>query len=304
MKRPAALILLSAVGGLSGCCHCLKPLPPDTRPLPAAISREEQLDALNRRATELPRIVMHAQSNGIEIDQQVDGKDKHESADGQLILQQHYSSHTADVYVQVKKVAQTLFEAGKNENEWWFAAYGNPPSGAVGPATSQPTLDSHTNVTLRADFIPELLAITEISPTDGELVVMRVDDLAGTNDLLIERPDAEGAVRLQREIVIDRRSGEVRRVSLFSPDGQMVIRAEMDHYEPVRYTGGATPAEGQTPAMPRHILIDCPSAHTRLGLTLERAEVPARLKGHPFETPDWQDLGIKPERVESNPQSS
>jgi hypothetical protein len=145
--------------------------------------------------------------------------------------------------------------------------------------------------------VPELLAITEIEPGDGEVVVMRVDDMRGTNDLMIERLGEDGTARLEREIVVDRRSGEVREVGLFSAEGALVVHAALDHYEPVTYSSGAKSAEGEVPSMPRHIVIDYPSAHARVGLTLERAEVPARIKGKPFETPDWGDLGIVPRKV-------
>jgi len=297
-RIPLALVTALALGS---CCHCLKPTPPDTRPLPPPITMQQQLDDLNRRATELPRLIAHTHNDGIEIWYTQDGKQKHKSADGYLELRQDYATHSAQVYVKAEVLSQVAFEAGKNDKEWWYVSRGGngeKPSGAFGNATGQPQLSEKSGAILRPDLIPPILAITEIEPTDQHTIVMRVDDLRGVNDLLLMRPTADGAAHISREILVDRRSGEVREVGLFNPEGLLIVHATLDNYAPATYTGNAAPLDGQIPSMPHRIHIDYIAQHATVELRIADWQVPPKIRGTPFDTPDWSDYGVTPTFVE------
>jgi hypothetical protein len=121
-----------------------------------------------------------------------------------------------------------------------------------------------------------------------------VDDLRGVNDLLIGHRNTDGSMAVEREIIVDRRSGEVRTVDLFGPGGVLLVHATLDNYVPVTLTGGMKSQDGVVPTMPRRIVIEQPSSHLTVGLTLAGWEMPAVLKGKPFETPNWMEEGITP----------
>ncbi len=292
-------VVVSAVGMLGGCCHCFKPEAPDLRPLPEPISLEEQLQRLNKRAAELPRMIATAQSGGVEIWGQDNGKEVHKSLDGSLRLVQSYENHSANVFVQAKFFDQVVFEAGKNSNGWWYHGYEGKQMGVEGrldgaDAMAEPSVGDGD--IFRADKIPDMLGITEIVPAANERVVMRVDDFRGVNDITVELVEGDGTAHVERDIVVDRRSGEVREVGLYLPDGRMLVHAALSHYAPVSYGEGVKGTEGEIPSMPRQVVILYPQVHFQVQLLLEKVTIPAGIKDAVFATPDWVELGIQVER--------
>ncbi len=297
------LAVMGGVGMLGGCCHCIKPAGIDSRPLPPAISLEQQVQALNARASAMPRFKAVSESGGVEVIYTQDGKLHHDSGEGTLFLAQNYAEHSANVYLVAKALGQQVFSLGKNEKvQWTIQYYGGKPRANVSPVKESGDLLEFGSGSgpeegwriLRADLIPELLAITEIVPSPEETLVMRVDDLRGVNDLLVERMRGDGTAVAEREIIIDRRSGEVREVDLFGGNGALLVHAVLDGYAPVTWKDAKPPQEGTVPTMPRQIVIDQPGTHFRLGLTLASVVVPASLPVAVFDTPDWSEEGIVP----------
>jgi hypothetical protein len=316
MRIIAAVCVGVAGLWLAGCCNCIKPPAVDMRPLPAAISLDEQLQLLNQRASELPRLKAQAESGGVELwyteGAGGTGKAHHESGEGTILLEQNYADHTANVRLIARALGQEIFELGRNAQVEWRIEYDHQPRAWVWPVEGivdlwnapPPSPPQPQNNLLQAGLIPQVLAITEIvaepggagAGGGGGAIAMRVDDLRGVNDLLIEHRRADGSMAVEREILVDRRSGEVREVDLFGPGGVLLIHATMDNYAEVVPTGGggAKPADGVTPTMPRRIVIDQPATHLRIGLTLAGWQMPAQLPAAAFETPDWAEEGITP----------
>jgi hypothetical protein len=288
---------------VAGCCNCIKPPVIDTRPLPPPISLDEQLQMLNRRASELPLLKAKAESGGVELLYTKDGKTHHDSCEGTLLLQQNYADHTANVKLAARALDQDVFVLGRNEQVQWRIDYDHPPHAWVWPAQGRMNLWEMPDASradlnlLKADLIPLVLAITEIVPepgANGGTISMRVDDLRGVNDLLISHRAADGSTVVEREILIDRRSGEVREVDLFGPGGVLLVHATLAGYVPVVLGDGAKSPDGVVPTMPRQIVIDQPATHFRVGLTLAGWQMPAKLSPAAFATPDWTEQGITP----------
>jgi len=296
-RRLAGVILIT--GFIGGCCNCLKPLPPANTALPPPITLEQQLAELNARAAQLPRFKATADSSGVEvIIPDENGKPHHEpAAEGVLLLEQKYATHTANVLLVVRYLDKDIFELGKNEQQWWAIERDKKPAaqtGAVKPVVDFDPDSQETVFPLLADAIPELLGITEIVPNSEQTIYMRVDDERGVNDVAILRPNPDGTATIDREIIVDRRSGEVREVDLYWPDGRLMVRSTLDHYKPVTLAGNAA---ADAPKMPRSIIVDYPAKQSRLGLRLVKVDVPASFPDDQFTPPDWNDEGITPQVV-------
>jgi hypothetical protein len=301
MRIMAATCVGVASVWLAGCCNCIKPPVVDMRPLPPPISLDQQLQLLNQRASELPMLRAKAESGGVELLYTKDGKTHHDSCEGTLLLQQNYADHTANVKLAARALDQDVFVLGRNEQVQWRIDYDHPPRAWVWPAQGQVNLWEMPDASradlnlLKASLIPEVLAITEIVPEPGSATLsMRVDDLRGVNDLLVSHRAADGSLVVEREILVDRRSGEVREVDLFGPGGVLLVHATLAGYVPVLLGDGAKSPDGVVPTMPRQIVIDQPATHFRVGLTLAGWQMPATFSAAAFATPDWNEQGITP----------
>ena len=100
----------------------------------------------------------------------------------------------------------------------------------------------------------------------------------------------------EREILIDRASGQPTDVTLFQPDGQPLVHARLDTYRPVDFDNpGDAPPDGESPLMPHHVILDYPAAKSSIEMNFNDVSVPRKINPAVFETPDWDDLDIKPE---------
>ncbi|HUO07756.1 MAG TPA: hypothetical protein VM008_05625 [Phycisphaerae bacterium] len=310
----SALVMMLAVGG---CCHVIQPPPAPRGDLPAAISIEQQIAKLNARAVLLPRFRAHADDGGVQIIlPNKEGKPETSPAgSGTLLVEQTYATHGAKLLLSVRYELKDIFDLGRNEQVWWAIERGQEQRAWMGPA-ARAGVEREMAATLRegkgADpklfealsaEIPELLGVTEIAPDSGESIVMRVDDERGVNDLIFVRqsaPGSDGTATMEKEIVVDRRTGEVREVDLYLPNGELLARATLSDYQPVRYKagGGVSPPVGEAvPMMPRGVILDYPARRARLGMSLSVVEVPARFSEEAFTVPDWKEEGVVPEVV-------
>ena len=298
-----AAIALAVGGPFAGCCHIIPPLPKPIGGLPAPISMEKQIAELNARAVALPRFQARADDGSVQAIFPENGKPKTLPAgSGKLVLEQTYATHGAKLRLDVRYLAKTIFELGRNDQVWWAVQHGDHPGGYTGPAQHQRVTDVDSDEKLAdgklfellSDVIPDLLAITEITPDSDETIVMKVDDLLGVNDLMIVRAGTGGTGTIEREIIVDRRSGEVRYVILYKPNGEILAMATLSDYRPVTFTDMTPPPGQPVPTMPRSIVLDYPAAQARLGMQLSVVTVPASFPVDPFTPPDWQDEGILP----------
>lgn len=298
-----AAIALAAGASFGGCCHVIQPPPKPIGNLPAPISMEQQIAELNARAVALPRIRAHADDGGVQVVLPENGKPKTSPAgSGTLLLEQTYATHGAKLLLDVNYLGKKIFEVGRNDQVWWAVQYDHP-HGWTGPAQHPPVDDLDKNgdaklFELVADVIPQLLALTEIAPDSNQTIVMKVDDEHGTNDLMIIRTSAFGAATLEREILVDRRTGEVREVILYKPTGEILARATLTDYRPVTYKNVSPPAGQPVPTMPRSLLLDYPAGQARLGMSLSAVEVRSSFSDDAFTPPDWQEERIQPQSVE------
>ena len=299
-----AVMVLAVGGAFGGCCHIIQPPPKPIGGLPAPISMEQQIAELNARAVQLPRIRARSTDGNVQVvyPDEKGNPITSPAGSGILLLQQVYATHGAKLFLSVRAELRDVFNLGRNEQEWWAVQFAGERHAWTGPARRDFVRDPQSRQELfdsLTQAIPELLGVTEIAPDSGEKIVMKVDDEHGVNDLLILRAaDDAGAAMIEREIVVDRRTGEVQEVDLYRPNGQLLARASLSDYRPVTYKGGG-PTEGSTvPMMPRNVILDCPGQQHRQGHRFTAVEVPANFAENQFSLPVWEDLGIKPERVE------
>ncbi len=298
-----AAIALAAGGAFGGCCHIIQPPPKPVGGLPAPISMEQQIAELNARAVALPRFKARAYDGDVQTIFPENGKPKTSPAgSGTLLLEQTYATHGAKLLLQVKYLGKMIFELGRNDQVWWAVQHSDQPGGWTGPAQHQRVADVDSDgklgneklFELLSDVIPDLLAVTEIAPDSDETIVMKVDDLQGVNDLMIVRAGTGGTGTIQREIIVDRRSGEVQKVILYKPNGEILAMATLSDYRPVTFTDMTPPPGQPVPTMPRNIVLDYPAGQARLGMQLSVITVLSTFPADPFTPPDWQDEGISP----------
>jgi hypothetical protein len=284
---------------LGGCCDCRKEqrLIED---VPAPISVEEQVDRLNLRARALPRMSM---SGTVVIRTIEKGKQEQRTAEGQLLFQQRYGEEglkdSGDVFLSGRAFGQEVFRAAKNQEKWWFIVRHETNTAWVGDVSESDKTSAGGNV-MRVDAVLDVLGVTEILPRPGELITMRVNDLDQRNELLIIKINPNGTGWIKREITIDRVTGDVTQVQLYNAKGALLIRAELDKYREITYREGNEIPKGFKPQrFPFDIWITYVAQKASIHFTIEpgKAEVRERLPKAPFEEPDYQEEGLKVERV-------
>jgi hypothetical protein len=290
------IVMAFLVATLSACCPIMKTQTPG--PLPPPVSMSDQVQMLNDHARALPRL----QAKGSVVLRYIDdeGKPHQDSADGFLLLRQRYevegASDPADAYLRGTFAGQEIFSAAKNQQKWWFIRK-DIKTGWVGDVEGTPDFSgTHSGGVMRADLMLQVLAITEIQPHPGEVAAMKVHDSTRSNELEILCLRSSNTAWVMREIIVDRDTGDVRQVTLGDPAGRLAVRADLKNYQPVTYKEGAeVPAPGGAilPKFPRDITIDYPSQKLNIHFTVESAELLPSVPERPFETPDFQELGIK-----------
>jgi len=302
----AGWLWLAGLGALGGCCHMEKPV--DRGPLPGPISVGEQVDRLNRRAEQLPTLKA---SGRVRIDYVEDGKKHHEECDGILMLRQvarvdgrsGQLPSEVDIVLFGRFAGSDVFELGENRQWYWMAIRMDPKRAYVGEVggPAQRSESRGGGMPFRADRVLPLLAITPLSEafTNGNTVLMLVDDDTGVNRLLVVSTGAWAHV--QRELVVDRRSGDVAEVRIYGINGIMEAVAHLSKYEPLDEAGGG----GATVRVPRQIVIEYPTRQAKVELDLSSVKLAPKLLGPTglatFTMPDFKDQGLEVIDVDRHP---
>jgi hypothetical protein len=297
------MMVMTALAALTGCCPCVR----DRGPLPAAITLEEQARRLGEWSGRLPRIKASTVMGGVQMDYRDDaGRDHSLNAEGLLQIRQHPETATstaplaADVLLLGRSFDQPAFEAGRNATNWWFAVKVDQKQAWVGSSTRPIDFGAlgrkdSANI-LRADLVPDLLALSplassEVSP-QGPILMMLVNDDTGNNELYYGQMSSNGKPVLARQIIVDRRSGEVREVRMFDSDGVVAVRSELSDYERVTYAEGvARPA--QVPAFPRRVVVKYPGRYLTVTLVFDDVQIPPEFKPVVFTMPNFAAMGLR-----------
>jgi hypothetical protein len=303
MPRPFLLALAPLL--LSACCT---QAPRNAGPLPPPISPLEQITRLNARIAALPRLRATTVLRGVELhypDQQ--GRDHADNFEGILLMHQREQAAGWDVRLVGRAFDQEVMQAGANQRDWWFIIRLDQKIALVGDASrpfdlsrltpetpapsDSPAANPLASGILRADLVPQLLGLSPLSqghsPRDPN-VAMIVDDLQGTNNLFIVSSSGFG-VAIQRQIIVDRRTGDISEVRLFNPAGQLVVRSLLRNYQPV----DGAPAGIR---MPYDMQLDYPSQKVRVLLKIDRMSAPSEMS--PILTPDFEEQGLQVRHID------
>ena len=183
-------------------------------------------------------------------------------------------------------MGQEVFQAAKNQEKWWFI--GHDKRGWMGDVTGIPDFsekDTGGGGVMRADLMLQVLAITEIQirPERGEVIVMNVQDIGRSNDMMILQLRRDGSAWVKRELIVDRDSRMVREVTLRDPTGQLAARAELKHYQSI----------GNGGAFPRDILVTYPAHQLSVHFTVDKVEVRTEASEAVFVTPDFMGIELQ-----------
>jgi hypothetical protein len=311
MLKP--LLPLTLAAALAGCCN-QNPGGVDLRTLPPPISLQEQVARLDARSAALPRIKAIAALRGVELRWIEKGQQKVENFEGTLLLRQSTEGSGAggggsgaEIQLSGRAFDQEVLLAGKNATDWWCIVRLDVKKAWTGDARAPihwthlatPHAGDPNAALLRVDPIPDLLGLTQLANAGRDhALVFRVDDFNGTNDVLVEDLSAaalgsaeDGNAWIRREIVVDRRTGDISEVRLYDPEGIMAVRSQLSDYRPV--TVADAPPSESAPRMPFRIRIDYPAQQTTVTLQFEKITVPARINDAAFETPDFTGQGLQ-----------
>jgi hypothetical protein len=146
---------------------------------------------------------------------------------------------------------------------------------------------------MRADTVLEVLGVTEL-PSRGASVGMLVGD---QNRLLeVRTQSGSPAAWVKREILVNRRTGDIDRINLYDPNGILLVKAELKDYREVKYREGEEAPEGfKPPRFPSDIYIEYVAQKASIHFTVpdeegKRAELRTHLPPQPFEVPPPEQL--------------
>jgi hypothetical protein len=292
------LLALTALMTVVGCCQCPKA---DTRAMPAPLSLAEQVNRLNDRAHALAKLTV----GGTVVIRyhDPDKGDQQQTAEGRLLLQQHFDEpgRGGDVFLSGRAFNQEVFRAGTNDKQWFFIIYLDPKRAWIGPVDSESRAAGGGGAVMRADTVLEVLGITEL-PSHGCTVGMLVRD---QNQLLELRTQGSSpAAWVKREILVNRRTGDIDRVNLYDPNGILLVKADLKDYREVKYRDGDEAPEGfKPPRFPSDIYIEYVTQKASIHFTVpneygKRAELRERLPSQAFDVPPPEQLeGFKIEHA-------
>ena len=137
-----------------------------------------------------------------------------------------------------------------------------------------------------------MLAVGELRQTAVQGVVMTGFPHNRYNRLFVVERLPNGSRFVQRELVVDRRTGNVAQVAIFNADGISEARSGLSDYRPLDPRGGKKPV-----MVPRHIDLIYPAGKAELHLRVSKAtlqlKVPAK---YAFASPDFSGLRLVPVR--------
>jgi hypothetical protein len=316
--------LLAAIFLLTGCCG-----PADRQPakvVPPPISVDEQVRRIAEWQKSLPRIRADLVTAGARLEfPDENGNAKVQNAEGYLLLQQHPEAQAGspqsrgDVYLAGKVFETTkVFEAGRNATDWWFAIFLDQNAVRTGDASQPVNLAAlsspNSSGIFRADLVFDLLGLSALPPAHNleqmsgaaapdqirlrngreKILLMRVDDFAGINQLLVEEfapAEGRGTLYISREIIVDRASGRVSEVRIYNPAGVMVVRSKLEQYKPVTFGEGAARTE-IVPQFPRVVTLWYPAQKTTIRLEFGNVTLPAEFRPAAFSTPRFDNLRV------------
>lgn len=305
---------------LAGCCGTNRKPP---KVVPPAIAIDEQVRRITEWQKSLPRIRADLVTAGARLEfPDENGKAKVQNAEGYLLLQQHPEAQAGspqsrgDVYLAGKVFETTkVFEAGRNATDWWFAIFLDQNAVRTGDASQPVNLAAlsspNSSGIFRADLVFDLLGLSALPPAHNlelmsgaaapdqirlrngreKILLMRVDDFAGINQLLVEEFTANGVLYISREIIVDRASGRVSEVRIYNPAGVMVVRSKLEQYKPVALAEGV-PRTEPVPQFPRVVTLSYPAQKTTIRLEFGNVTLPAEFRPAAFSTPRFDNLKV------------
>ncbi len=204
-------------------------------------------------------------------------------------------------------LGQDVVEMGLNRKVYWLIEHrqGVAYIGSTAKADRLPP----GVMPLRPTRVLALLGITALSDSVRQYVVMGASADSPDLHLFVVRRLRKklfstnggrgsfqqqvfpGSAWLQRELTVDRYTGQITQVMLFDRQGRAVARSRLSDYRPVAAGGQKPVASG--PRVPFHIVIRYPAGRATLRWRLSKAAL--TLRGKPkfiFATPSFQGVRV------------
>ncbi len=245
-------------------------------PPPPPMSMEEQLSILNGRAAALVTVRARGSVKTHWVDR--DGKSHDYQVDGTLLLDQNppleaEASYGPDLLLEGRYIGQDVFEIGMNSQSYWVIDH-QDKRGYIGSRALMNQLPTSA-LTLRPDRILAMLAFTPVQADASHSITMRVTDDPAEDILLVFLLKNGQPVQLQKEIMVNRRTGQVARVILYGDDGQVQAVGILSDYEPISHYQG----QGTVPLVPTRVFIEYPAGQAQINLKFD--DVTTTLKVEP-----------------------
>lgn len=281
--------------------------PPPELPLPAPITVDQQKAEINQRAAQFTQLKL---TGDVKLIWKLDKKTRSENAEGTLWVQRVAITREANAPLKtfaalfVTKLGQPAVEMGVNREHHWLAFRGDVDEAYIGDVRG------NDRVPLRADLLVSMLGMTPVGEPDSSLifngqpaphaVTMTSNDVPGTNTLYEWAIASEASKQagqvirfVERVIVVDRRTGEIREIRLYQPTGALIARSQLSKYQDVLQQRADDDPIASGARLPTKIVISYPSREATLELSLKGLVMPLRIKPDTFRMPDFAKQGLK-----------
>lgn len=279
-------IFCLALATLAGCQSVQK----SAAPLPPPVSAAQQISQLNGRARQLMTLRL---VGSLKLDYLGRLGNKHEfQTHFVMMIDQHARQKgigPVNLLLSGTYLGENVFEMGINHRIYWLvnrrdkiAYIGHPDR--PDPAARVIPIDPRQ--------ILQMLAVGELRQTAAQSVVMTAFPHDRYNRLFVIRHQSDGGWFVQRELVVDRLTGNVAQVAMFAPDGISEARSGLSDYKAVDSGHGNLPV-----MVPMHMDLIYPAGKAELHLVVSQAMLQLKVPPkYAFASPDFSGLRLVPVR--------
>ncbi len=281
-KMFTAAVVFPAIAAIAGCQSAQQ----SAAPLPPPISAVQQISQLNRRALRLATLRLVG-SLKLDYTDRLGNRHEFQTHFVMMVDQQARQEGTGPVSLLLSGtyLGENVFEMGINNRMYWLVNRRNKIAYVGHPGRSDPHARA---IPIDPRQVLQMLAVGELRQTAAQSVVMTGFPRDRYNRLFVVERLPNGSRFVQRELVVDRLTGNVAQVAMFNADGISEARSSLSDYRPLE------PRDGTQPVMvPMHIDLVYPAGKAELHLVVSKAtlqlKVPAK---YAFASPDFSGLRI------------
>lgn len=275
---------------LAGCPS----VPKSVQALPAPVTAQRQIAVLNARAEKLATLRL---VGNLTLDYSGRLGNSHEyQAHCVLLIDQRPASRIdgrCNLLLMGTYLGEDVLEMGMNQRLYWlvdrrkktaYVGHFNAPS------------PSDRTIPMDPRELLQMLAVGGLRQSGTQSVVMTSFSRNPYNRIFVIKRLPNGTSFAQRELVVDRLTGNVVQVSLFNTSGISIARATLSHYQPVR-----SDTSHGTVMVPMHINLSYPAGNAQIHLIVHKATLRLKVKAkYAFASPGFSGLRVIPVRGTTN----